>query len=300
MRIFFCGLFAAAVLAGFLGTAQSEQVTPALRDSTVPGWLWGVWRRDWIEEHGSRSNTLDVHWLQTPSFFGDVRIPLDRPALAHARSFADLSDGELHALAQQQGFAGRTALVGTTATWHHEIDFQPPDGEADIGRLQSLGGRRMHETGLDGSYTESWRSVTDGEGRFLVVETEKDGRPYRLLLVAGENFVFVRNRVKDLPAAPSLDSLIASTHPSRALLIEYLDCDFSYGRIRGGSTLWQIQRSTLPWQEGHRLSFVDEIEVAEKGKSILPRIPGSERWAVPINTLSQAMLAEMFGERSGR
>jgi len=301
MRTFLCGLCSAVVVmtGGVGGAAESaESAAPAPAESIVPSWLYGMWQREWIEESGLRSSTLDVHYLQTPSFFGDVRIPRDRPNLAHASSFADLSDRELHALAKQRGFAGRTTVVGTTATWHHQIDFQPPDGEEDVGHLKVLTGRRMHETGLDGSYTESWKSATDGDGRFLVVQTERDGRPQRLLVVAGDHFVFVRNRVKDLPRAASLDSLIASTHPSRAQVIEYLDCDFSFGRVRGGSIAWEIQRSTLPWREGRRLEFVDELKVVPEGNRLLQRTPGSERWTVAINTLPDSELSEIFGNRS--
>ena len=282
-----------------MAAESAEVATPSHGEPIVPGWLSGVWQREWIEERGLRSSTLDVHYLQTPSFFGDVRIPRDRPHLSHASSFADLSDQELHALAQQRGFAGRTTLLGTTATWHHQIDFQPPDGAEDTGRLDLLPGRRLHENGLDGSYIESWKSATDGDGRFLVIQTERGGRPQRLLLVVGDYFVFVRNRIRDLPSAASLDSLIASTHPSRAQIIAYLDCDFSFGRVHGGSIAWEIQRSTLPWREGHRLEFVDELKVVTEGNRVLPRTPGSERWAVPINTLSDSELLEIFSDRSG-
>ena len=286
---------------GVGGVAESaESATPAHGGAIVPSWLLGVWQREWIEERGSRSSTFDVDYLQTPSFFGDVRISRDRPNLSHASSFADLSDQQLYALAQQRAFAGRTTLVGTTATWHHQVDFQPPDGEADIGRLDLLADRRMHEHALDGSYIESWKSVTDGDGRFLVIQTERDGRPQRLLLVAGDYFVFVRNRIKDLPKATCLDSLIASTRPSRTQIIEYLDCEFSFGRVHGGSNAWEIQRSTLPWREGHRLEFVDELKVFTEGNRVLQRTPGSEHMTVPINTFPDSELVEIFSDRSGQ
>jgi hypothetical protein len=115
------------------------------------------------------------------------------------------------------------------------------------------------------------------------------------LLVAGDYFVFVRNRIKDLPRAASLDSLIASTHPSRAQVIEYLDCDFSFGRVRGGSIAWEIQRSTLPWREGHRLDFVDQVGLDNGGNKIRLRTAQSERWTVPINTFTESELASVFG-----
>ena len=292
------------VLGGITGATEP---TPAARQQPapaaphVPGWLSGVWRREWIEEHGSRSSLLDVYYLQTPSFFGDVRIPLDRPNLSHVSSFTDLSDQELHALAQEEGFAGPTTLVGNTATWHHEIDFQPPTGEEDVGRLEPLADRRMYEHGLDGSYTESWRFATDGAGRFLVVQTESNGRPQRLFLIAGDYFFYFRNRERDLPKAQSLDALIKSTDASRAQIIEYLNCEFAVGRVRGGAIPWEIQRSTLPWREGHRLEFADEIEVAGSGNGIRPRTSaGSERWAVPVNTLTRSELRRIFGSRAHR
>jgi hypothetical protein len=301
MRIFLPGVCSALlVMTGAVGAAApAETVPPSHAQPMVPSWLYGLWQREWIEEGAVRSNTLDVHYLQTPSFFGDVRIPRDRPDPGSARSFADLSDQELHALAKQWAFAGPITLVGSTATWHHQIDFQPPDGEEDVGRLKLLAGRRVHETGLDGSYTESWKSMADGDGRFLVVQTEREGRPQRLLLVAGDYFVFARNRAQDLPKAASLEALIASSHPSRAQMVEYLDCEFSFGRVRGASVAWEILRSTLPWREGHRLEFVDELEVVTEGNRVRPRNSAAERWTVPINTLSAADLLEMFPAGTG-
>jgi hypothetical protein len=244
-----------------------------------------------------RSSTLDVHYLQTPTFFGDVRIPLDRPKFPHAASFADLTDAELRALAQQEAFSGRTTLAGATATWHHEIDFQPPDGADDVGRLERVAVGRMHEHGLDGSYIESWKSVSDGAGRFLVIRTERAGRLARILLVADDFFLYVRNRATDLPQASSLDALIAASHASRTQIVSYLDCEFSEGRVRKGSIPWEIQRSTLPWREGHRLDFVDEISPSAEAPGIGPRRPGAERWTVPVNTLAPGEFTVLFREK---
>ncbi len=261
----------------------------------VPAWLFGVWTRNWIEEAGQKSSTLDVHYLQTPSFFGDVRIPIDRPKFPHATSFADLSDQELHSLARQLGFAGATTVVGTKATWHHRVDFQPYDGQEDAGRLEMVAPGQMLEHGLDGGYTESWRSTTDGNGRFLVIQTESGERTLRLLLVAGDYFLYVRNRARDLAPASSLEALVKDSSTTRARLIEYLDCEFSFGRIRGGPIAWEIQRSTLPWREDRRLDFVDQLESRAGGVGFRVPIP-SERLSAPINTLTRAELASLFGE----
>ena len=262
-------------------------------NSNLPSWLPGVWTREWIERRGVRTDLFDVHFLQTPTLFGDVRLPRTRPAFSHARSFADLTDDELLQLAKQRGFAGTTTAAGALATWHHEIDFQPPDTSVDIGRLERIDDTHMYEYAPDGSYIESWRSISRGNGRFLAVRLERGGRLDRVLLVAGDHFLYVRNRSSDLPIAQSLDSLIAATRATRAQIVEYLDCEFSAGRVRGGAVPWEIQQSTLPWREERHLDFVDSVSVSD-ADSLVPRVAATERWSVPVNTLSRSDLLALF------
>jgi len=114
-------------------------------------------------------------------------------------------------------------------------------------------------------------------------------------LVAGDYFLYARNRDKDLPAAASLEALIKSTGATRAQTIEYLDCEFAFGRIRGGPMAWEIQRSTLPWREGHRLDFVDQVELENGVNRIRLRTGQFGHWTVPINTLTPSELAAIFG-----
>src|SRR3989442_4303319 len=78
-----------------------------------------------------------------------------------------------------------------------------------------------------------------------------------------------------------------------AQIIGYLDCEFSEGRVRNGSIPWEIQHSTLPWREGHRLEFVDEISQSRGAHGVGPRRPGAERWTVPINTLAPGELTAL-------
>jgi hypothetical protein len=230
----------------------------------LPPWLQGAWTRNWIERKGTRTDSLDVHYLQTASFFADVRFPRDRPKFPHAASFADLTDADLLLLAKQRGFAGFTTVEGLVATWHHEIDFQPTDGTDDVGRLERVDDSHMLEHALDGSYLESWRTLGSVGNRFLAVRDERAGRLGRLLVVAGDYFLYVRNRPKDLPVADSLDALISTTHATRAQIVEYLDCEFSAGRVRGGSAPWEIQQSTLPWREGKHLEFTAATQFDEE------------------------------------
>jgi hypothetical protein len=263
-----------------------------------PIWLQGVWSRDWIEKRGVKSNTLDVHYIQTPTFFADMRIPRDRSGVVAAKSFADLTDEQLRSLARQNGFTGRTTMAGIVATWQHDIDFQPSDGTPDKGRLERVPPDQMHEHGLDGSYIEAWRSSTDGKGRFLVVRVEHSGRLSRTLVVVGNQFVYVRNRAKDLPSAASFDALIEATHPGREQMVEYLDCEFSVGRVSGGRVPWEIELSTLPWREGRHLEFVQHVPLRADGSGLMPPEAGEDVWTVPVNTMSPREIRALFGEGS--
>src|ERR1039457_3286377 len=86
-------------------------------DAQLPTWLWGEWSRDWIVRGKVKSSTLDVHYLQTPTYFADIRIPRARSGFSAVKSFADLTDQQLRLLAGQNGFTGQTTLAGTVATW---------------------------------------------------------------------------------------------------------------------------------------------------------------------------------------
>jgi hypothetical protein len=65
--------------------------------------------------------------------------------------------------------------------------------------------------------------------------------------------------------------------------------------VQGGSVLWEIQQSTLPWREGGHLDFARAIMPAEGSPGLAPRSVGDDQWTVPINTLSARAIEEMFG-----
>jgi hypothetical protein len=247
----------------------------------------GAWQRDWISRHGGAPDTsVTVRYVQTPSMFGDVRIRGDRAALAGAASFADLSDDQLLALAKQNGFAGYTTVDGANATWHHEIDFQPSDGSADIGRIELSGNGTMFEHALDESYVESWSALGGGDGPFLAVKVVRGDRAEHVLAVAHDHFVYARARVTALPAADSIIDAIARTHATREAIIGFLDCEISYGNTRG----WNIVHSTLPWQEGKRLAFIDRIGIDARGRTVATVTEAGEAWSFPVNTFTPADL----------
>mgnify|MGYP001203858690 CR=1 FL=1 len=275
-------------------TPNADEVLKSGSDAQLATWLWGEWSRDWILLGESKSSPLDVHYLQTPTYFADIRIPKQRSSMSTAKSFADLTDQQLRQLTAQNGFTGLTTLAGNVATWSDEIAFQPYDGKPDTSRLERRSSDVMHEIGLDGSFTESWRRVSDGSRQFLVVRVKHSGRLLHSLVVVGNRFVYVRNRSQELPRASSLEALIEATKASREQIVEYLDCEFSVGRVRGGSVPWEIQQSTLPWREGHQLEFVDSLAVRKGGTALVPKAVGSDQWSVPVNTLAPSDINALF------
>ncbi|MCJ1882551.1 hypothetical protein [Pseudomonas nitroreducens] len=198
----------------------------------VPPTYLGVWQRTLLTTTGGTHDTRTrVYWLQTGRLFADLRIPLPAPQ----------SPGELSA---QAGFAGITEITGDICQWHRAIDFQPPNGGEDIGRMHFVNSEKVLEDGLDGSYHEVWERLPESIGRNRGVWlSAADGRQGCLLL-AGDCFLFAAGRREALPMADSLAALRDSDHP------ELLDFELSFGRHYGGETPWKIELSTLPARIG--------------------------------------------------
>jgi hypothetical protein len=250
----------------------------------------GAWQRDWIHRRGAAQDaSVAVRYVQTPSVFADVRTAAVRAIAAGATSFADLGDDELAALARQNGFAGVTTLAGDRATWHHEIDFQPPSDDVDIGRIEPTGPGAMFEHALDGAYVERWSAIAPDAGPYLAVRVTRGGRVAAILAVAGDHFVYARARATPLPAADSIPALIAANHATRDMIIGYLDCEISYGTTRG----WRIERSTLPWREGQRAVIADALTVRD-GRVVARAPAADETWQVAESTFTSAALAALF------
>jgi len=90
----------------------------------------------------------------------------------------------------------------------------------------------------------------------------------------------------------------AEAGPPQEQIIDYLDCEFSVGHTRGGSAPWAIEQSTLPWREGHRLEFVDQVSLDDQGSIQVPLKVGEDKWTVPLNTLNLDEIKALFGRRS--
>ncbi len=222
----------------------------------VPRYYRGVWQRLSLSAgDGVRDTSTRVYWLQTPSLYGDIRVPADRPDFGDRRGLQDFDDNELALLAQQQGFAGLLEAEGDICRWHRQLDYQPDTGAEDIGHMH-FEGPLMVEHGVHAEYEEEWRRLTEPNAACVALElvgeadswgTSRERRGY--LLVAGEYFLFARGRRAALPPAPSLAAVMNGEACGRQCMLDMLDFEISFGRRQGSDAPWQIELSTLPFRE---------------------------------------------------
>jgi hypothetical protein len=227
--------------------------------------LVGVWRRrSIVTEDGQIDTTTQVFWLQTHACFGDIRIPIDRNPCLGRSSLSELTKAEAIDLAEQTGFGGITQVEGATCQWHRHIDYQPPNDSRDIGLLeweQDI----LIELGVEETYREEWERVDDGKTGCiaLVLETDetKGGPGWQgCFVLVGDYFVQILERRPPLPKTDSLQLILESAQDGTEYR-NYLNCEISFGRRSIGQLPWEIQLSTLPWQEGRSLWSVDDLQV---------------------------------------
>src|ERR1700683_40110 len=98
--------------------------------------LSGVWRRRWIRRPDRREDsTTRVFWLQGEQCYADIRIGTPRPAFDGVSNLTDCNAAQRQWLTTQEGFAGTLHADGDAWRWDRELDYQPPTGNRDIGRL---------------------------------------------------------------------------------------------------------------------------------------------------------------------
>jgi hypothetical protein len=223
-------------------------VTPTL--ASVPDAYLGVWKRALLRTPEFEDTTSTVFWLQTPVWHGDIRIPVSRPPCADRRSLHECTREELSGLSEQQGFAGVTRVEEDICRWLRRVDFQPPSGFDDVGRIEFESEERMLEYGVQQDYFEIWERLPGSTGEVHVEVEFRDGedeavsRPIRILLATGRYFIHVRPRLMTLPQAGHLTELTTGD----ASLRSALDFEISFGTR--GPVGWTILHSTLPWREG--------------------------------------------------
>jgi hypothetical protein len=252
---------------------------PDIRYSaSLPDRYLGVWRRRLLRTPHEEDRRSLVLWLQTPRWHADLRLPPSRPDFSGVDRLEACSDGQLAWLARQQGFLGITEVEGDLCTWHHHVDIQPPHGRRDIGHM-TFQGDSIVERGVDADYLEVWERLPHSLGPMAALKLERlNGKPpgrKTWLLVAGDFFMWVRERAQPLPAADDLASLIARDRPPRAQRLAWLDLEISFGH-RNGPCAWRIEHSSLPFREGQ---YVVAGALRREGDLVEPE-DGTQRWRI--------------------
>lgn len=211
------------------------------------GDIQGLWHRRLIGwPGGEMDTTTEVYWLQGPRLYADLRIPEGRPACA-ASCLRELDGPILKFLARQEGFFGYLDVEDSVGHWHRAFDYQPPTDHADRGLL-TFEGDILSERGVETPYLEHWVREPGSEDVHVLSLRAEDR--IGCLITAGAAFMFAKSRSKKLPAGADLTECVNGT----ASLVEaqdLFDCEISFGRVRDGE--WRIERSSLPFREGHNL-----------------------------------------------
>ena len=218
--------------------------------------LTGLWRREVITTPaGYRDETTQVFWLQTRSWYADLRVRADRPQRPGATGFADYTDPELIQLAAVQGFAGQLTAQEGVCLWRRDLDYQPPSDDLDEARF-AVEGEVMIEDGIHSDYQEIWRRVSGGLAPLAAFKLSEDtAQPDAdgLLVVAGDHFMEVRGRTIPLPHGQKLADVVATALAAgdRAAAVAALSMRISLGRVNDG--VWNVTLSSYPWLEGRPL-----------------------------------------------
>ena len=221
----------------------------------VPDAFIGVWKRKLLRTPEFEDTVSTAYLMQTGLWHADIRIPVYRAPCTGKHALAQCTREELLDLAAQQGFSGPTTIDGDICRWLRRVDFQPPSGFNDVGRIEFTSPDLMLEYGIEQEYFEIWERLPDSVGQEHVNVEFADGddpraaRPHSVLLATGRYFMLVRPRRMVLPQADSLAALTGDDQALRAAL----DFEISFGTRGGPPETWVIQRSTLPWREGERL-----------------------------------------------
>jgi hypothetical protein len=215
----------------------------------VPAAYIGAWKRTLLRTLQVEDTTSQVYWLQTQSLHADIRVPAGRPACGGMCSLDQLDRHALLGLARQQGFAGITVVDGDICRWLRQLDFQPPTGANDVGRMCFDTPDRLLEYGVEADYLEIWERLPGSTGDCVAVQVPS--QPTEWFLAAGDFFMTVRPRREALPRSSSLTALVQQQDDEAVRRM--LDFEISFG-TRVDADTWRVTLSTLPWMEGRSVA----------------------------------------------
>lgn len=218
----------------------------------LPPEYLGMWRRTLLEQAAMVDTSTLVLVIQTEQYHADIRIPSNRPDFSGIKCLADCSIDQLRWLATQQGFTGITQVNGKICQWLRDYDYQPSNGQRDIGEMTFESSDVIVEVGVEAEYREIWQIIKDTQFNLSVKHITGINRhgielPARLF-TAGNHFAYVRPRNAVLPKSASFLEAIDTTSPSRDELLDWLDFEISFGEIQDKLS-GKIRHSSLPFRE---------------------------------------------------
>jgi hypothetical protein len=231
--------------------------------------LCGLWRRSiYRRADGALDTSTEVHWLQGPRYFADIRQPLGPISFAGVKCLRDLDNAHIAWLALQQAFAGTLLLDGERAWWQRSIDMHPQAVFEDRARLQQSGDV-LDEFGTESPYYERWERSEPSAGAHWGVRLANaaDGR-IGFLVRAADRMIFARQRRASLAPGRTLSEALAAL-PSLEERQDLIDVEVSLGKVSTNNTEWLIERSTLPFKTATRCSIRRRNNYALSGAQVI-------------------------------
>jgi hypothetical protein len=229
-----------------------------MSSNNIPAPYMGMWRRTLLEQGAVIDTSTLVLVIQTEQYHADIRIPALRPEFSNINCLEDCTLDQLRWLATQQGFTGITQIVGNVSQWLRDHDFQPSNGQRDIGEMKFETDDILIETGLDTPYVEIWERIPYSQLNLSfhpVTGENRHGKKISArLFTANNQFAYVRPREVKLPNAESLSVAIDTYKPNKEALLDWLDFEISFGEIIS-KNLGYIKHSTFPFKEGKEMKL---------------------------------------------
>lgn len=233
----------------------------------VPAAYEGLWRRRVIHRSSGISDTSTrVWWCQSARFHIDLRIPAGRPDVGDRTALTALAGAPLAAFGAQVAFAGTTIVDGARCEWRPEIAFPFVGDDLDAGMMRFDAADRLHEAGLDGSYTEDWERAHGGPVAGLRLAAA-DGGPQIAYLLAGAAWLAFARGTCALVFAPSAPAW----------------SEFFIAERSTDDSGWTIVASNAPWHEGAPLfdgAALTAAAIAAAAPGALLALPGHGRWRI--------------------
>ncbi|WP_133667088.1 hypothetical protein [Paraburkholderia sp. BL10I2N1] len=185
-------------------------------------------------------------------------MPADRPDFSGVQSLGECSDVQLRALLLQEAFCGVTIVEEDVCRWFRQIDYRLRESD-DFGQMV-FNGDDVEEIGIATDYYELWHKLPDSVGQSFALERvdNADGEHQKAYLcVAGDYFIYTRNRSMWTSPAVRARRKIEQGIASRFEMESFLDFESSFGKIAAG--VGTITMSNLPWREGSTAFDINQL-----------------------------------------